>query len=226
MEDSIDAHQYLDRLYTYLLALGLAGVGGVPTTPDTASETSIGAVTTLFAQVPLDIVMAYFWRAKKSCQMQQAGTRLRWLERQDVAERTQWVAEFRDGDGTLGAVIKETMKQRDAHWSQTETVVAEDRRQPPEQREQPPKQREQASSGAKPQGAIVKLQGSKDAVIAGHKCSLLMKDSTRLCRAFQTDQCRSKGTECPNGKHQCAVLVRDTGRVCGLKNHGASQHRQ
>jgi hypothetical protein len=74
--------------------------------------------------------------------------------------------------------------------------------------------------------AIAKLQGSKDAAIAGHKCSLTMKDSTRLCRAFQAGQCRSKGTECPNGKHQCAVLVRDTGRVCGLKNHGAAQHRQ
>ena len=113
IDDSLDASQYLDRLHTYLLALALAGAGAITST-EPVSETSIGAVTTLSVLVPLDIVMAYFWRAKRTCQTLPVVTRLRWLERQDVAESTQWVAAFRDSEDTLGTVIRQTMSLRDA----------------------------------------------------------------------------------------------------------------
>ena len=218
IDDSLDANQYLDKLHTYLLALALAGVGAVPTAQEATSETAIGAVTTLFIQVPLDIVMAYFWRAKRTCQMQPAVTRLRWLERQDVAERAQWVASFRHSEDTLGAVIRETMKQRDAHWSPIE-AFEEDHRQPPSGKGQSSKSPRTQVMNAKP-------QGYKEEIIAGQKCCLTMRDGTKLCRAFQTGQCKNKSTGCPGGAHQCAVASRATGRVCGIRNHGASQHRQ
>ena len=80
IDDSLDANQYLDRLHTYLLALALA-VAGALTSTEAVSETSMGAVTTLSVLVPLDIVMAYFWRAKRTCQTLPVVARLRWLER-------------------------------------------------------------------------------------------------------------------------------------------------
>jgi hypothetical protein len=232
IDDSLDASQYLDRLHTYLLALALAGAGALTST-EAVSDTSIGAVTTLSVHVPLDIIMAYFWRAKRTSQAIPVVTRLKWLERQDVAERTQWVAAFRDSEETLGTVIRQTMSLRDAHWATSEMAIEEDRRQPPSVREQPgkdskgpkkPKGRQEPST----QLAIYepKPPGSREETIAGHKCCLKMKDNTELCKAFQLAQCKGKGKgKCPSGKHQCAVLTNGTGRVCGMGNHGASEHR-
>ena len=231
IDDSLDANQYLDRLHTYLLALALAGAGALTAT-EAVPETSIGAVTTLVVHVPLDIVMAYFWRAKRTCQTLPAATRLRWLERQDVAERTQWVAAFRDSEETLGTVIRQTMNLRDAHWATSEMAIEEDRRQPPREREQPGRD---SKGPKKPKGRQDATQlatyeprppGGKEEIIAGHKCCLTMKDNTKLCKAFQLGQCKGKGKgKCPSGQHQCAVLRNATGRVCGMGSHGASEHR-
>ena len=142
---------------------------------------------------------------------------MKWLERQDVAERAQWVADFRDSEDTLGTVITETMRQRDAHWSSVELLAEGDRKQPPKEKEQMVKS-PKAQGGTKPQ--------TQEDIIAGYKCCLTLKDGTRLCRAFQTGECKNKGPECPNGIHGCAVITNATGRVCGMRNHGASQHRQ
>ena len=79
IDESMDATQYLDRLHTYSLALALAGAGALTQTEAAVTpEASIGATTTFFVHVPLDIVMAYFWRAKRTCRVQPAATRLRW----------------------------------------------------------------------------------------------------------------------------------------------------
>ena len=37
-------------------------------------------------------------------------------ERTDVAEREVWVSTFRDGEATIGVVIKQTVDRRGAHW--------------------------------------------------------------------------------------------------------------
>ena len=67
---------------------------------------------------------------------------------------------------------------------------------------------------------------SRKETIAGYNCCLKMKDNTALCKAFQLGQCEGKGKgKCPGGQHQCAVLTNATGRVCGMKSHGASEHR-
>ena len=58
-------------------------------------------------------------------------TWLKWLERQDVAVTAQWVAALRDSEETLGAIITEATKQRDAHWTPAKAEVEENRRQPP-----------------------------------------------------------------------------------------------
>ena len=50
------------------------------------------------------------------------------VEKQDVAERTQWVAAFRNSEDTLNTVVRDTMRLRDAHWATGETAVEEDRR--------------------------------------------------------------------------------------------------
>ena len=45
--------------------------------------------------------------------------RLEWLETKDTEERAAWVARFRDGNETLGEVVKAVMETRKEHWTYT-----------------------------------------------------------------------------------------------------------
>ena len=141
-----------------------------------------------------------------------------------MAERTQWAAAFREGGGTLGAVIKDTMRLRDAHWSPAEAVHdgGGDRGGNP----RGGSGKKQKTGGAAPSQAPQPAKKSTGETTKGQKVALAMKDGTKLCRAFQQGQCKATGDSCPGGSHQCAVVVNDSGRVCGLRNHGASQHRK
>ena len=117
-----DVQSYLAKLFTYLLALAIAGVTAVSgaSAPD---ENTMGADTTKFVQVPMDILMSYYHRAARCTASQPPGARLRWLQRTDQDERGVWVTQFRNSDKTLGQVIKETMASRDAHWHQVAVTM-------------------------------------------------------------------------------------------------------
>ena len=56
----------------------------------------IGADTTKFVQVPLDVGMKYYFRAKRSASAIPFSGRLQWLQARDVDERSEWVSRFRD----------------------------------------------------------------------------------------------------------------------------------
>ena len=114
VQEARDYNHYIDKLFSYLLALAISG--SVPVQPPPQEQESIGADSTRFALVPLDVVYAYYWRAKRAAQAVPAASRLAWLERVDTAERAVWVSEFRDSDKGLGTVINEVFTQRDAHW--------------------------------------------------------------------------------------------------------------
>ena len=224
VNDSVDAAQYLDRLYTYLLALAMAGAEPL-LAQDGITEAHIGAKTTLFVHVPLDIVMEYFWRAKKACQAQAPASKLKWLEKQDVSERAQWVAAFRDSEDTLGTVISNTMKLRDAHWTVNETEENL-QKEWPRTGDSPVKTPKKQPGGKGKGGGAQKgtMQSpAKEKIICGYRCSLALKSGEKLCEAFQLGHCKVGGT-CPKGRHQCAVLVNESGRVCGMTGHGASEH--
>ena len=63
-----NVESYLDRLYTLMLAYAIAGVAPPPgTAPDATKEATLGADSTEFAAVPLDVCMTYWFRAKRTC---------------------------------------------------------------------------------------------------------------------------------------------------------------
>ena len=114
-----DSEAYLDRLLTLFIAYAMEGVEAPPTaTPAVASkdEMVLGADSTLFAMVPLDVVLQYFYRAKCAAGAVPAGRRLAWLRARDMEERAEWTSRFREGTASLGVVIKEVALVRDAHW--------------------------------------------------------------------------------------------------------------
>ena len=123
VEDARDTREYLDKLTIYMLALAVAGINHSDKDPST--EAVLGADTTCYVQVPLDVAWNYVWRAKRAAATIPGTRRLAWLEKQDVEERTHWVAEFRDGTDNLGTIIKKVMVTRDAHWSPVEAPRSE-----------------------------------------------------------------------------------------------------
>ena len=102
------AGKYLAMLHTYLLALATAGSSKVPGAP---TEESHGSDATEFVSVPWDVLQAYHFRASRAAMMVPEASRLSWLEQRDSADRAAWVSQFREGDETLGQVVKSIRKE-------------------------------------------------------------------------------------------------------------------
>ena len=211
---SHSAEAYLDRLHTLLLAYALAGSGPVTGGPAGADEANLGADSTRFVMVPLDIVMAYHLRAKRTSSQVAPTRRLSWLQSRDAEERAEWVSRFRESTSTLGQVIKEVYSARDAHWIPTQATVGP---------EQVP-----AAGPGNPTAPTTPAASSQFALgkpVNGRKVAKTMKDGTKLCASFQQGHCKAK-TQCPGGgAHRCGVVIRGE-RVCGAPSHGASTCRQ
>ena len=59
---------------------------------DPKDELTLGADSTLYAQVPLDVAMQYYFRAKRATYALPPGKRLAWLQTRDSEERAEWTA--------------------------------------------------------------------------------------------------------------------------------------
>ena len=164
-DDEQPGHQdwetYLDRLFTLLLAYALGGVKALDNAPPAKEEDVLGADTTKFVYVPLDVVMRYHARARRTSASLPYASRLAWLQQRDTEERADWVSRFRESNLTLGQVIKATYEDR------TSFVGAQ---------------------GA-PTG--VTCQARWRSLIVGRAVARAMRDGAVLCQAFQHGQCKA-----------------------------------
>ena len=186
-----DADSYLDRLFTLCLAYAMAGTMAVPAAPAAIDEASLGADSALFVTVPVDVVMMYWFRAKRTAALVPTTHRLSWLQARDQEERTEWVAR-----SPLGQVIKEVYVARDPYWiplSSSTSVSSPSQQHAP----MPPPKAE----------SLFQILGT----IAGKKVASCMKDGKQLCREFQRGKCNKK--DCTSGAHLCGVVLRQE-RVC------------
>ena len=99
-----------------MIAYSMAGSAGLSKAPAAASEASLGADSTKFVSVPLDVMQAYFYRAKRTTCTLPVSKRLNWLQARDTEERSEWVSRFRESALSLGQVVREVFVMRDAHW--------------------------------------------------------------------------------------------------------------
>ena len=87
-DDEQPGHQdwetYLDRLFTLLLAYALGGVKALDNAPSAKEEDVLGADTTKFVCVPLDVVMRYHARARRTLASLPHASRLAWLLQRDT----------------------------------------------------------------------------------------------------------------------------------------------
>ena len=75
---------YLDLMFTYLLALALAGSSQVPAAPETETFNSD---PTDHIVAPWDTLQAYYFRAVRAVKALPRSMQLQWLESKDSAER-------------------------------------------------------------------------------------------------------------------------------------------
>eukprot|EP00434_Breviolum_minutum_P038763 symbB.v1.2.034397.t3/scaffold4431.1/size39743/2 len=92
-----DWEGYLDKLHTLMIAYSMAGVSAVQGAPAAGGEATLGAASVKFVQAPLDVMLAYFYRAKRTTSLLPVAKRLPWLMMRDAEERAEWVARRRSG---------------------------------------------------------------------------------------------------------------------------------
>ena len=234
--------QYLALLYTYLLALSIAGSTTVEGAP---KEEAFGNDSTKFVKVPWDVLQAYYFRAARAAMLVPEASRLPWLQERDISERAAWVSQFREGDEPLGQVILSVMEKRGAHWDapiqntqsrpgpsfqphqiskhyepKTPTRNNHDQ-QKGHQKTQPQKNRDQRQSPGKGYGK----NSESPKKMAPGSISEALRDGKTLCPDFNKGRCSTKGASCSKGLHKCAK-VSHSGRPCGMANHGAHNCRK
>ena len=209
---SDSAHSYLDKLFTYLLALAYAGVHVLPGVSAEADK-DLGNDSAAVVHVPLDVVQRYYWRAKRCMMLQPEGSRLAWLERLDQAERAVWVEHFRGSSTkTLGQVIQSVMLQRDSHWE----IVH------PKAESRPAPSTPPATRPSTPPETPVKQQVPDlppPITVAGRKVSPELRNGDKVCLEFNKAASGCKTKDCEK-LHRCGAVLKN-GRVCGAYSHGA-----
>ena len=235
--------QYLSKLFTYLVALAIAGCQPVHGCPEGKEENVLGADSTVFIEIPLDVVQKYFNRARFKAMEVPEHQRLDWLRQKDQAERALWAKHFQQSNHTLGQVIRMVYNLRDAHWEYQAPIKV----QPPQvadygQGDTPdPKRRKFALwSPPPPQGKGKGANKGKAPWTArqgedkpplphtikyGNAVATETAQGIKICEAFQDGQCQAKGKGCMKGKHICGVLTNKAmTSYCGGA-HGAREHR-
>jgi hypothetical protein len=215
---------YMANLHTYLLALAITGTTKMSDAPE---KETFGSDPLKFVAAPWDILESYYFRAVESIAAIPEVSRMAWLERADLAERAVWVSTFRDGEDTIGEVIKQTMDRRGAHWDPPALPQQTHHQQQPQRREQQQQpQRGQSGKGGKQEQARPSGQQSGQAqqqprLVPGSVAAEL-RSGSKLCPDFQKGYCKVKGPQCPKGLHKCGHVTAK-GKICGMNFHGASK---
>ena len=198
---------YMANLHTYLLALAITGTTKKSDAPD---KETFGSDALKFVAAPWDILESYYFRAVESIAAIPEVSRMAWLERADLAERAVWVSTFRDGEDTIGEVIKQTMDRRGAHWDPPALPPPTYHQQQSPRRDQQQSQKGQAGKGGKPEQARSSGQQSGQpqqprlpaGTVAAH-----LRSGAKICPDFQKMQCKVKGPQCPKGLHKCGLVT-------------------
>ena len=110
--DRNNVWRYLQKLYTYMLAL--AEVGAEPLGNAPADKRGVNTPSQVIC--PLDVLLRYHSRAAHAVGKSTGADVKAWLIANDNAERTIWVDKMVNSDESLGQIIASTMKERAEAW--------------------------------------------------------------------------------------------------------------
>ena len=198
-----DSAGYMERLWTYLIALSIAGIEKTLTPP--ANPESLSANSAEYVMVPLDILLKYWQRAEKLRKSLPESNRIHVIEHLDRTERAEWAQRFANKGDTLGRIILQVYQERDAHWLAPPPMAA-------------PSSTVRSASMA----SMAPPEPSRPAA-SGGKMAQALRDGKPLCKNWQNARCpEQQARSCPDGEHLCAHLLK-SGRVCGNPGHIGSK---
>ena len=217
-------------LHTYLLALSIAGSSKVQGAP---ADEAFGSDSTKFVKVPWDVLQSYYFRASRMAMAVPEAARLAWLEERDIADRSAWVSQFREGDEPLGQVVHSIMERRGAHWDTPiqSVAVRPDKASQPQQFGTPQTSKRQRRGQQKGLGKQTFQReqtpppppNNPKKLVQGTVAST-MRNGATFCPDFNKGKCNAKGASCNKGTHKCAKVLRN-GRACAMPYHGAHNCR-
>ena len=111
MEASRTVSVYMAGLHKYLLALAITVTSKQSDAPD---KETFGSDPLKFVAAPWDIWEPYYFRDAESIAAIPEVSRVAWVEGADLAEKAVWFSTFRDGEDTIGEVIRQTTDCRGA----------------------------------------------------------------------------------------------------------------
>jgi len=192
-------------------------------------DEAFGNDSTKFVKVPWDVLQLYHFRASRTVMSVPEASRLTWLEERDIAERSAWVSQYREGDETLGQVVQAVMEKRGAHWDTPIQSMAPRPSTPlqpqqPREVQTPMKQKRGQQEGLGKQKGEPPTPSSTPNKMQPGTIATALRDGTVLCQDFNKNKCDTKGSSCSKGVHKCAKVSRG-GRPCGMPFHGAHNCR-
>ena len=203
--------EYLDKLFTLMLAYAMVGAKGLKNAPDTEPR---GSDTLKYVEVPLDMCLKHHARVCKFAYAVPYSVSLEMVVKREFGDREQWVDYFRTGDLTLGAVIQKVYEVRDATWQ-----VPEEFKRQPNTREKPltkgrdtERKRQRSRERTPPRKPEKRDEDRTPVKLSANDIADKMRNGDRLCREYQFGRCNAKN--CPKGKHVCA-RKQGKDRVCG-----------
>ena len=198
-----DSAGYMERLWTYLIALSIAGIEKTLTPPATAESLSTNSAE--YVMVPMDILLKYWQRAEKLRKSLPESNRIHVIEHLDRTERAEWAQRFANKGDTLGRIILQVYQERDAHWLAPPPMAA-------------PSSTVRSASMA----SMAPPEPSRPAA-SGGKMAQALRDGKPLCKNWQNGRCpEQQARSCQDGEHLCAHLLK-SGRVCGNPGHIGSK---
>ena len=201
---------YMSNLLTLMVAYSKAGSEPRTDAPATEPKT---LDSTKVVEVPLDVVMRYYFRPQDRANALPHFKALAWVQRKDEAERTVWVDRFRNTTESLGEIIQHTMQTREVMWELP----------PPDPRPAP----DAPPGGGKGKGkkgkpSLELASKAPPAVPPRGKRADALRDGTKLCFKFNQGKCAYAEKQC-NWAHRCSV-IKPNGDACG-GGHQAVNHR-
>ena len=214
---------YIRLHFVLMLAYGRAGALRLATAPEREPR---GADSTLFVNVPFDILLRYHRRliARANRLTELGEPSIPWITARDEAERSSWAKEFGNStDATLGSIIKQQMDKRDTHWTIDEEAINERKlgssARGRDQAKDAGRKRSRSRSARKKGGkGVEKGSGGKGKSAAKFLGEL--RNGTALCKEWNAGRCREP---CPDGaRHNfCNRTLQGSGpRCCGRPHRG------
>eukprot|EP00971_Amphidinium_carterae_P350759 6491727-Amphidinium_carterae.1 len=165
----------------------------------------------LYVEAPLNVLLKYHHRLVQVVSQFPVERALQFIQLKDEEERQIWVQKHRSSSTSLGAIIHQTLTEREGCW----TDASHPQQPRPDVRPALPRMARGATPKSAPQRPAPAVPTPDSSKI---RTADKLRDGKTICRKWNSPVGCSE--PCPFGRlHVCNAVTSAKSRVCGLKNH-------